>query len=424
MRLLHLGAERRRERVEVVLGAAIRRADDRERNPAQHRGHVDDVPGAALLEVRQHLLHPVERRLHVDLHHLVDVLVRELRRHPRDAAPDVVDPDVDAPVAADRRVDHAAHVGTHGRVRRERERARTAALRDRPERVGVPRDQRDRSALARQELGCCRADACAGAGDDDDFVHGGSSLRRGAEYLGASKARAMDLDGMIAPLPVTRIAESCPTRLRSMPSEERAMTDTAIATGNDDAIEAWNTILFDKFVRFRHLLTQGLSAHGEAALGWHPPRRGARAIDLGCGFGDTTMPIAGLVGPGGDALGVDCSARFVDSARADAAAAGIANVRFEVRDIEADALGGPYDYAFSRFGIMFCANPVAALRNVRASTEPDGELCCVVWRKRDDNPWVFVAQQVVERFVPKGDHAEHVTCGPGPFSMASADLVS
>src|SRR5204862_7873822 len=116
-----------------------------------------------------------------------------------------------------------------------------------------------------------------------------------------------------------------------------------------------------------------------------PPRRRGRAIDRGCGFGDATMAIAGLAGPGGDALGVDCSARFVDSARADAAAAGIANVRFDVRDIEADALGGPYASAVSRFGIMFCANPVAALRNVRASTEPDGELCCVVWRTRDDN---------------------------------------
>ena len=80
MRRLHLRAEVRGQRVEKVLRADVGRAERGERDAAEHRRHVDDVARAALLEVRQHLLHPVERRLHVHAHHVVDVVVGELRR--------------------------------------------------------------------------------------------------------------------------------------------------------------------------------------------------------------------------------------------------------------------------------------------------------------------------------------------------------
>ena len=68
---------------------------------------------------------------------------------------------------------------------------------------------------------------------------------------------------------------------------------------NAGAIEAWNGVLFDKWVRFRHLLTDGLAEHGNAVLAAHPPGEGARVLDVGCGLGDTTHAIARLVGPRG-----------------------------------------------------------------------------------------------------------------------------
>ena len=58
--------------------------------------------------MRQHFLHPVQRRFHVRRDHLVDVAVGELRGHARDAAAGVVDPDVDAPEPLDRRIDEAS----------------------------------------------------------------------------------------------------------------------------------------------------------------------------------------------------------------------------------------------------------------------------------------------------------------------------
>jgi ubiquinone/menaquinone biosynthesis C-methylase UbiE len=203
------------------------------------------------------------------------------------------------------------------------------------------------------------------------------------------------------------------------------MTSTEAATSaNAEAIEAWDGPLYDRFLRFRDIVTTGLGAHGEEALRLFPPQPGQRVLDVGCGFGDTTQRIAGLIGPEGEAVGVDAAANFIDTARRETAEAEIANARFEVADVQADALGGPYDMAFSRFGTMFFANPVAALRNVRSALKPGARLVMVVWRRREDNEWMYRAQTIVEQIVARPEEYDEPTCGPGPFSMAGADTTT
>jgi ubiquinone/menaquinone biosynthesis C-methylase UbiE len=195
-------------------------------------------------------------------------------------------------------------------------------------------------------------------------------------------------------------------------------------SSNANTGEAWNTVLFQKYCRFKHAITTGLGVHGRAAFERHPPRAGSRVIDLGCSFGDMTTLLARAVGEAGEAVGVDMAKRFIAAARQDAAAMSVSNARFFVGDIQTTDLGGPFDHAFSRFGTMFCANPVQALRNVRRALVPGGTLCMVVWRKREDNPYIHVPERVVERILPKVDRAGALTCGPGPFSMENPDLVS
>jgi ubiquinone/menaquinone biosynthesis C-methylase UbiE len=197
-----------------------------------------------------------------------------------------------------------------------------------------------------------------------------------------------------------------------------------VATGNEEAIRAWDGPLFDAFVRFRHVMTTGLGAHGEQALRLVPPRPGQRVLDIGCGFGDSTQRIAGLVGAGGEVLGVDAAPRFIETASQEAAKAGVGNVRFAVADVETTAFAERFDLAFSRMGTMFFANPVAALRNVRKALVPGGGLVMVVWRAKVENDWLYRAQTITERFVTKPEEYDEPTCGPGPFSMANADTTS
>jgi ubiquinone/menaquinone biosynthesis C-methylase UbiE len=201
--------------------------------------------------------------------------------------------------------------------------------------------------------------------------------------------------------------------------------ETRWGTGvNAEAIQAWDGPLFDRFLKYRHILTTGLGAHGDEALRLNPPQEGQRVLDIGCGFGDTTQQIAALVGPSGEAVGVDAAENFISMATTETQEAGVDNARFFVGDVQVDDLGGPYDAAFSRMGTMFFISPVAALRNVRKSLVPGGQLTMVVWRRREDNEWMYRAQQVVEGIVQKPEEHDEPTCGPGPFSMANADTVT
>jgi SAM-dependent methyltransferase len=196
-----------------------------------------------------------------------------------------------------------------------------------------------------------------------------------------------------------------------------------VAPANQESTDAWSGPLYERFFRFRPFVADGLGAHGEVALAAHPPAEGDRVLDIGCGFGDTTRRLAALVGDG-EVVGVDIAAPFLDLAREEAATAGIANVDYRLGDVQIADLGGPYDYVFSRMGVMFFANPVQALRNVLGAMRPGARLAVVVWRRKLDNSWVWEAEQVVDKYLDHPEETDEPTCGPGPFSMADADTVS
>lgn len=200
------------------------------------------------------------------------------------------------------------------------------------------------------------------------------------------------------------------------------MAGTAISP-NDEAIRAWDGPLFDVFETFRPELVNTLALHGERAFALHPPAPGDRVLDIGCGFGDTTRRLAELVGPGGEAVGIDAAPRFVETASAECA--DVPGVRFVVADPQGEpGLGGPYDAAYARFGTMFFANPVVALRNVGRALKPGGRLTMVVWRRKLANEWTHRAERIVKSYVERPEDSDEPTCGPGPFSMADADTVS
>src|SRR5688572_28722588 len=117
-------------------------------------------------------------------------------------------------------------------------------------------------------------------------------------------------------------------------------------------------------MKFRDIVTDGLGAHGEAALSALPPKPGDRVHDIGCGLGDTTHRLAELVGPEGSAFGVDVAERMIEVAQSEAEEMGGAgNASFAVMDVQNTEFDRRFDYAFSRMGTMFFASPVAALRN-------------------------------------------------------------
>jgi ubiquinone/menaquinone biosynthesis C-methylase UbiE len=206
--------------------------------------------------------------------------------------------------------------------------------------------------------------------------------------------------------------------------EATGAEEIRVVENNDEATEAWSGPLFDRFVEYRDLIVTGLEQHGNRAMQLHPPAKGDRVLDVGCGFGDTTQVLRALVGNEGAAVGVDVAKPFIDKAIAEADEAGVPDISFITGDVQDMDLGGPYDYAFSRMGIMFFANPVQALRNIRGALKPGGRLVASVWRRKLDNGWMHVPELVVEKYLEEPEEPEDARCGPGPFSMANADTVT
>lgn len=198
----------------------------------------------------------------------------------------------------------------------------------------------------------------------------------------------------------------------------------SIAPANREAHEAWNGPLFDRFVEHRKTVVGGLGAHGDSALELSPPRPGDRALDIGCGFGDSTRQLAQLVGPDGEAVGVDVAERFIEVAKREAEEEGVENATFLTSDVQVTQPEGAFDYAFSRFGTMFFAGPGAAMRGVRQAMAPGGRLCMVVWRRKLDNEWLHRAELAIDDMLDRPEETDEPTCGPGPFSMADADTTS
>jgi ubiquinone/menaquinone biosynthesis C-methylase UbiE len=183
---------------------------------------------------------------------------------------------------------------------------------------------------------------------------------------------------------------------------------------NAEAIGVWNEILVPKFTRFRRVMADGFSLHSRRALEMHPVRQGERVLDVGCGFGETTIELGRATG---SALGIDCCEPFLAVGRADAARAGVTGATFQLADGQTARFEQPFDVCFARFGTMFFTNPAAAMANLRRALRPGGRLLMLVWRRIEDNAPFWLAKQIARRHLPPPPD-EAPSCGPGPFSMA------
>ena len=170
----------------------------------------------------------------------------------------------------------------------------------------------------------------------------------------------------------------------------------------------------------REPLERQLAPLGRHALAALAPRPGEAVLDIGCGGGETALDVARAVGPDGTVVGIDVSAAVLAFARR--AAEGCERVRF----IEADAEVFPFepasfDAAFSRFGVMFFADPIAAFGNIRRSLRPDGRLAFVCWRALEENPLDMLPLRAASAHLPP--QPAYDPEAPGPFAFADPDRV-
>ena len=147
---------------------------------------------------------------------------------------------------------------------------------------------------------------------------------------------------------------------------------------------------------------------------------GERVLDIGCGCGGTTFELGRRVGAGGSVTGLDISAPMLDYARAHAPDG------LKADFVQADATVYPFqagaaDLLFSRFGVMFFADPATSFTNMRKAIKPGGRVVFACWREPRANGWMMIPLQAVYQHVPRMPQLGPED--PGPFSFASEERV-
>ena len=181
----------------------------------------------------------------------------------------------------------------------------------------------------------------------------------------------------------------------------------------------WNDPIWSEFWPKRERFTESVTPLLLRALGLKP---GERVLDIGCGGGPATIAAAAAVGSAGGAVGADISLPLIELARSRAAAAGIKNVSFQIKDVQQDRIDeGPFDVAMSQFGVMFFDEPKTAFANIRMHLAPAGRLGFACWQSTAKNPW-FIGPALKE-FVPPPPEPAPGKSPTGPFVFADTDYV-
>jgi SAM-dependent methyltransferase len=194
--------------------------------------------------------------------------------------------------------------------------------------------------------------------------------------------------------------------------------------GDNEAERAWTEKAGETWVRQRDRTDAQLGPLGLAVIEELAPKAGERVLDVGCGTGQTLLQLAERVGSAGHVVGLDVSEPMITEAKARIAKAGASNVELVLGNAAAEIPGGPFDIVFSRFGVMFFDDSVAAFSNLRSAMKTAGRLGFVCWQPLEKNPWVALPLNAVRKILPDQPlPALLAPDKPGPFYFSSPEFV-
>ncbi|MEQ9462354.1 MAG: methyltransferase domain-containing protein [Haliea sp.] len=191
---------------------------------------------------------------------------------------------------------------------------------------------------------------------------------------------------------------------------------------NSEQMEYWNGEAGQKWADNDAMMAEMLAPIAGDLLKHANIGGATRVLDVGCGGGSETLMLAEHLGPQATVLGVDISAPLLAVARQRARAAGASGTRVDF--LEADASNhvfapASFDLLFSRFGVMFFAEPKAAFVNLYQALEPGAKLAFSCWQPLQENLWAMLPLRAALQHLPAPEppppHA------PGPFAFADAD---
>lgn len=189
---------------------------------------------------------------------------------------------------------------------------------------------------------------------------------------------------------------------------------------NMDQLRAWDGDEGAYWAAHADRFDRGIAGHHRRFMDAADIDRRDRALDVGCGTGQTTRDAARRA-PEGFALGVDLSAAMLEVARRRAAEDALTNVGFEQADAQVHQFErGGFDVALGRTSAMFFGDRVAALANVGRALRPDGRLVLLTWQPLARNEWI---QAFVSALAVGGAAPSPPSGAPGPFTLAEPNEI-
>lgn len=213
---------------------------------------------------------------------------------------------------------------------------------------------------------------------------------------------------------------------------------------NSEQIAYWNGDGGRKWAERDDAMAGVLAPISDALLARVAPRRARTALDVGCGGGSNTLQLLQHLDNPTHILGIDVSAPLLEVARARVAERGAAPPRTalpqtalprtapprtappRIEFLHADAAAHDFgdlrfDLLFSRFGVMFFDDPVAAFAQLRRAVHRNGRLVFCCWQTLGANPWTALPLKAALTVLPAPEPvAPH---SPGPFAFADAAYV-
>lgn len=198
------------------------------------------------------------------------------------------------------------------------------------------------------------------------------------------------------------------------------MQDIHADDANAKQIAFWSGVGGRHWVERQELWDIVLQPVLDAALARAEVRPGEQVIDVGCGCGASSVAVGRRVGPEGRVLGLDVSPPMLALARRRCPPD--LPVAFEEADASVYPLPAEaFDLLFSRFGVMFFADPTRAFANLRKGLKPGGRLAFSCFRDPRLNAWMRVPLEAAYEHVPRLPQLGPED--PGPFSFADAGRV-
>lgn len=190
---------------------------------------------------------------------------------------------------------------------------------------------------------------------------------------------------------------------------------------NPSQVEYWNGPVGDRWARLQTRIDALFAPVSALVIDRAVVAPGERVLDIGCGCGGTSLDLARRVGPDGTVLGIDISRPMIDVAASRVPPELEGRLSFRLADAAVTRFDPGFDLAFSRFGVMFFEDPVAAFATIRSDLRPGGRLAFACWRPFKENSWFTLSYFAAKPHLPPPEPVD--PDAPGPFAFADPDRV-